>query len=59
MQKPLLNVTQKELFTALCCICMPYLFSVRYCEIVLADKLYCKKFVWFVFASVLQSDHYG
>jgi len=28
----------------LCCICMPYLFSVRYCEIVLADRLYCKKF---------------
>ena len=36
-----------------------YLFSVRYCEIVFADKLHCKKFLWFVFASILQSDHYG
>jgi len=36
-----------------------YLFSVRYCEIVLADRLHCKKFLWFVFASILQSDHYG
>ena len=59
MQKPSLNVSQKELFTVLCCICTPYLFSVRYCEVVLADRLYCKKFLWFVFASILQSDHYG
>ena len=44
MQKPSLNVSQKELFTILCCICTSYLFSVRYCEIVLADGLYCKKF---------------
>jgi len=59
MQKPSLNVSQKGLFTVLCCICTPYLFSVRYCEIALADRLYCKKFVWFVFASILQSNQYG
>ena len=59
MQKSSLNVSQKELFTVLCCICTPYLFSVRHCEIVLADRLYCKKLLWFVFASILQSDHYG
>ena len=41
----------------LCCICTPYLFSVLW--IVLVDRLYCKKFLCFVFASVLQSDHYG
>ena len=33
--------------------------AVLCCEIVLADRLYCKKFLWFVFASILQSDHYG
>ena len=56
--KPL-NVSQKELFTALCCICTPYLFSVRYCQIVLADRRFYNKFIWFVFASILQSDHHG
>ena len=49
----------KGVIYLLCCICTPYLFSVRYCEIVLADRLYCKKFLWFVFASILQSDHHG
>jgi len=28
MHKPSLYVSQKDLFTVLCCICTPYLFSV-------------------------------
>jgi len=29
MQKPSLNVAQKDSFTVLCCSCTPYLFYVR------------------------------
>jgi len=47
----------KGVIYLLCCICTLYLFL--YCEIVLAIRLYCKKFLCFDFASILQSDHYG
>jgi len=57
MQKPSLNVSQKELFTS--CVAFARHTSFLYCEIVLADRLYCNKFLCFVFASLLQSDHYG
>jgi len=57
MQKPSLNVSQKELFTS--CVAFARHTCFLYCEIVLADRLYCKKFLCFVFASILQSDHYG
>jgi len=57
MQKPSLNVPQKELFTS--CVAFARHTCFLYYEIVLADRLYCKKFPCFVFASILQSDHYG
>ena len=49
----------KGVIYLLCCICTPYLFSVWYCEIVLADRLHCKKFLCSLLSSILQSDHYG
>ena len=57
MQKPSLNVSHKELFTS--CVAFARHTCFLYCEIVLADRLHCKKFLWFVFASTSQSDHYG
>jgi len=57
MQKPSLNVSQKALFTSRVAFARHTCFL--YCEIVLADRLYCKKFLCFVFASILQRDHYS
>jgi len=57
MQKRSLNVSQKELFTS--CVAFARHTCFLYCEIVLADRLYCKKFLCSVFASILQSDHYS
>jgi len=57
MPKPSLNVSQKEFFTS--CVAFACHTCFLYCEIVLADRLYCKKFLCIVFASILQSDHYG
>jgi len=56
MQKTSLNISQKELFTS--CVAFARHTCFLYCEIVLADRLYCKKFLCSVFASILQSDHY-
>jgi len=52
-----LNVSQKELFTS--CVAFAHHTFFLYCEIVLAYRLYCKKFLCFVFASILQSNHYS
>jgi len=57
MQKPSLNVSQKGLFTS--CVAFARHTCFLYCEIVFADRLHYKKFLCFVFASILQSDHYG
>ena len=57
VQKPPLNVSQKELFIS--CVAFARHTCFLYCEIVLADRLYCKKFLCFVFYSILQNDHYG
>ena len=56
MQKPSLNVSHKELFSS--CVAFARHTCFLYCEIVLAERLYCKKFLCFVFASILQSDHH-
>ena len=50
-----INVSQNELFTS--CVAFARHICFLYCEIVLADRLYCKKCLCSVFASILQSDH--
>jgi len=42
-----LNVSQKELFTS--CVAFAHHTCFLYCEIVLAYRLYCKKFLMFCF----------